>query len=57
MVFGNVEWHEIGAEYAEGMYEGQKFVLTASGEEPAEVDGNFSDAERLFIFTQWEITA
>jgi hypothetical protein len=57
MVFGNVEWHEIGAAYAEGMYEGQKFVLTASGEEPAEVDGNFSDAERLFIFTQWEITA
>jgi hypothetical protein len=40
--------------YAEGIYDKRKFILTANDEETL-IEGNFTDDERRFIHTQWEM--
>lgn len=59
--FGDIQFVECKEVYGEGMYEGRKFIVL-----PEEVDGqgnaahgivegHFTDDERLFIWTQWEM--
>jgi hypothetical protein len=52
--FEEVEFQEMTEQHAEGLYDGRKFTLTCQVHE-SDVVGNFTDQERLFIFTQWEM--
>lgn len=53
-MFEEIEFQEVTEQYAEGIYDGRKFTLTCQVDE-SDVVGNFTDEERLFIFTQWEM--
>ena len=53
--FGTIDFDEITETYAEGMYDGRKFLFFNEKDSEAIVEGNFTDEERLFIFTQWQI--
>lgn len=53
-MFEEIEWHELSTEYSEGIYDGRKFILL-NGDEFVEVEGNFTDDERRYIATQWEM--
>ncbi|MNW67862.1 hypothetical protein D3C74_465250 [compost metagenome] len=54
-MFGKIKFQdEITSEYAEGIYDKRKFVLMA-GDEGVTIDGVFTDDEKRFIYTQWEM--
>lgn len=59
--FGDIHFDECNEEYGEGLYDGRKFiVLPEEKDEQGNVadcivEGHFSDDERLFIWTQWEL--
>lgn len=53
--FGEIKFQdEVTSEYAEGMYDNRKFVLMVNDDEVV-IEGNFTDEERQFIHTQWEM--
>lgn len=59
--FGEIRFQEAGKDYGEGIYDGRKFLVLAEQEDEqgniAEgiVEGNFTDDERLYILTQWQL--
>lgn len=59
--FGDIHFDECNEEYGEGLYDGRKFiVLPEEKDEQGNVadcivEGHFSDDERLFVWTQWEL--
>ncbi|WP_135553188.1 hypothetical protein [Paenibacillus cymbidii] len=52
--FGDVTFDVLAEWIAEGIYDGRRFKLKANND-GATVDGDFTDEERLFIATQWEM--
>lgn len=52
--FGEIEFQEVTATKGVGTYDGREFILLYS-DDTYSVDGEFTDEERLFIFTQWEL--
>lgn len=58
--FGEIKFKIISEQDAYGTYEGKKFTIIAEQEdeqgniEYGLVHGDFTDEERMFIFTQWD---
>lgn len=50
--FGDITFQEISERFAEGVYDKRNFTILVTEEETL-VEGEFTDKERLFIFTQW----
>ncbi|MCL6460142.1 MAG: hypothetical protein K6T85_19295 [Gorillibacterium sp.] len=53
MRFSEIKFSKINGNLGEGMYDGREFVLQV--DEEIQIEGHFTDEERLFILTQWEI--
>lgn len=59
--FGEIKFDECNEAYGEGLYEDRKFIVLPQEKDNrgnisyGTVNGNFTDEERMFIWTQWEM--